>query len=389
MTQAEGLSAGDLAVDRELADIALGYRFLLDVTPVNLIDARRRFLDRGTPPEFRYRPLEDDVDVVANRLANVDTHAVEDTTLSHLLQAKHREVGLQIEMLRCRGSTDFLPLSTELYGAVSPILLAAAEQLLDEIAMPPRDGDRSVDAVTFAQLAEAELDRYRQALPDLDVHVEVRDDGTGVMVTNGDILIASTASVPASGVTGLLQHEVGTHVVTFVNGTHQPLRLFAAGLAGYEETQEGLAVLAEHLVGGLSAARLRQLAARAAAVHQMVEGASFADVHRALTGYGVPRVSAFNIAARVFRAGGLTKDAVYLRGLIDLMAHLKAGGNLDVLWLGKMALADAPLVEQLTSRGVLHEPVLRPRYLDDPAAQARLRQAGAATSLVDLIGEPQ
>ena len=389
MTRLEQLSAADLAIDRELADIALGYRFLLDVTPVNLVDARDRFLDRGTPPEFRYRPLEDDVDVVASRLAKVDIHAVEDATLSHVLLAKHREVGLQIEMLRCRGATDFLPLSTELYGAVSPILLAAAEQLLDEIRVPPNDEGPSLDAATFARLADAEVDRYRQALPQLDVKIEVRDDGTGIMVTNGDLLIASSATVPASRVNALLQHEVGTHVVTFVNGTHQPLHLLAAGLAGYEETQEGLAVLAEHLVGGLSATRLRQVAARTVAVHQMVEGASFADVHRALTGYGVRRVSAFTIAARVFRSGGLTKDAIYLRGLIDLMSHLSAGGNLEVLWLGKMGLADAPLVEQLMTRGLLHEPVLRPRYIDDPAAQARLRQAGAVASLVDLIGDPQ
>jgi len=389
VTQVERLSAADLAVDCELANIALGYRFLLDVTPVNLVDARHRFLDRGIPPEFHYRPLEDDVDVVATRLAKVDIHTVEDATLSHMLLAKHREVGLQIEMLRCRGSADFLPLSTELYGAVSPILLAAAEQLLDEIGVPPSDAAPAVDAATFARLAEDEVDRYRQALPQLDVKIEVRDDGTGVMVTNGDLLIASSATVPASRVTALLQHEIGTHVLTFVNGTYQPLHLLATGLAGHEETQEGLAVLAEHLVGGLSAARLRQVAARTVAVHQMVEGASFADVHRALTGYGVRPVSAFTIAARVFRSGGLTKDAIYLRGLIDLVSHLTAGGRLDILWFGKIGLADAPLVEQLMSRGLLYEPVLWPRYLDDPAAQARQRQAGTVASLVDLIGDTQ
>ena len=389
MTSDHGLPAGDLAIDRELADIALGYRFLLDVTPVNLIDARRRFLDDATPPAFRYRPLEDDVDVVASRLAKVDTHAVEDATLSHLLQAKHREVGLQLAMLRCRGSADFLPLSTELYGAVTPNLLAAAEQLLDEIVVPPQDGEQSLDAVTFAQLAEAELDRYRRACPDIDAHVEVRDDGSSVMVAHGDVLIASRARFSPSRVKALLQHEIGTHVVTYVNGTRQPLRLLAAGLAGYEETQEGLAVLAEHLVGGLTAARLHQLAARAIAVHKMVEGASFADVHQALTDTGMSRVPAFSITARVFRSGGLTKDAVYLRGLIDLMAHLRAGGDLEALWLGKMALADAPLIEQLRFRGLLHNPVLRPRFLDDPAAQARLRQAGVATALADLIGDPQ
>jgi uncharacterized protein (TIGR02421 family) len=389
VTAIERLPAADLAIDRELADIALGYRFLLDVTPVNLVDARHRFLDQGTPPAFRYRPLEDDVDVVASRLAKVEIHAVEDATVSHMLLAKHREVALQIEMLRCRGSADFLPLSTELYGAVSPILLAAAEQLLDEIGVPPNDEGPSVDAATFARLADAEVDRYRQALPELDVKIELRDDGTGIMVANGDLLIASSATVPASRVKALLQHEVGTHVVTFVNGMHQPLHLLAAGLAGYEETQEGLAVLAEHLVGGLSAARLRQVAARTVAVHQMVEGASFADVHRVLTGYGVRPVSAFTIAARVFRSGGLTKDAIYLRGLIDLVSHLAAGGSLEALWLGKMGLADAPLVEQLASRGLLHEPVLLPRSLDDPAAQGRLRQAGSFASLVDLIGDPQ
>jgi hypothetical protein len=40
----------------------------------------------------------------------------------------------------------------------------------------------------------------------------------------------------------------------------------------------------------------------------------------------------------VFRSGGLTKDAVYLRGLRELVDHLSRGADLDVLWLGKMPL---------------------------------------------------
>ena len=83
--------------------------------------------------------------------------------------------------------------------------------------------------------------------------VEVRDDSTGVMVSNGNLLIAPTAVVPSYQVQPLLHHEIGTHIVTHVNGSCQPLRLLGAGLAGYDETQEGLAVLAEHLAGGLTA----------------------------------------------------------------------------------------------------------------------------------------
>ena len=175
------------------------------------------------------------------------------------------------------------------------------------------------------RLAQAELDRYRAFAPDIESHVEIRMGSTGVMVSNGDLLVAPTARVSAARADALLHHEVGTHIVTFVNGSHQQLRILASGLAGHEETQEGLAVLAEYLVGGLTAGRLRQLAARVVAVHQMVGGAEFPEVHRGLVDAGVSADQAFTITMRVFRSGGLTKDAVYLRGLHDLVHHLGAG----------------------------------------------------------------
>ena len=54
MTDA-GLSDEDLAVDHELADIAASFRFLLDLTPIDLAGARRAFDADGRPPQFRYR----------------------------------------------------------------------------------------------------------------------------------------------------------------------------------------------------------------------------------------------------------------------------------------------------------------------------------------------
>ena len=184
----------------------------------------------------------------------------------------------------------------------------------------------------------------------------------------------------------LLQHEIGTHIVTHVNGSCQPLRLLGAGLAGYDETQEGLAVLAEHLAGGLTARRLRQLAARVVAVDQMCAGETFPTVHRNLVDSGVAVREAFTITMRVFRSGGLTKDAVYLRGLRDVVAYVGTGGDLDVLWIGKMALSDVPHIVELRDRGVLVAPVLLPRYLADPVVKERLARISARTVPVDLIG---
>jgi uncharacterized protein (TIGR02421 family) len=382
------LSDDDLAVDHELADIALGFRFLLDLTPIDLVEARQAFDADGTTPPFRYRPLEDDPALAAKRVAGVAVDQVADPTLASLLLAKQRELQLQLEMLACRGSEEFLGLSIELYGMVSASLLREARSILADVPPPEPDPGPWLDARGFAAAAQAEVDHYRAQAPDIEAHVDVREGSTGVMVSNGDVLVAPTVRISEARVDALLQHEVGTHVVTHVNGAHQPLHVLASGLAGHEETQEGLAVLAEHLVGGLTAGRLRQLAARVVAVHAMAGGASFAEVHRDLLDADVPRPQAFSITMRVFRSGGLTKDAVYLRGLRDLVDHLGAGGRLEALWLGKMPLTATPLVEELHQRGALRDPLLLPRYLDDPAAVERLAHLDQVSSLAALIGDP-
>lgn len=388
MTIADPVRPEDLVIDHELADTASGSRFLLDVTPVDLVEVRRRFFEDGRPPAFTYGPLQYDPAVIATRLAAIPTSTVEDPALLHLLRAKHRELEVQLQMLRSRGSAEFLALSVQLYGTVSPALLAEAEVLLARVDSPASEAGDRLDAEAFAARAEAELDHYRSVDPDVAARVEVRDDSSGIMVVDGNVLIAPTVSVPAVRVHALLQHEIGTHVVTHVNGSRQPLRVLGAGLAGYDETQEGLAVFAEHLVDGLTSRRVRQLAARVVAVHQMTEGASFPDVHRNLVDNGVARTEAFTITMRVFRSGGLTKDAVYLRGLRNVIAHLGSGGRLDVLWLGKMSLDDVPHIEDLRDRGVLDEPLLVPRYLAEPGAQERLAGITASTTPLDLIGAP-
>ena len=392
-TSTAALPASDLVVDRELADIADSFRFLLDVTPVNAVDAKDVFLqdETASQPTFRYRPLEDTPEVLRARLAAVDLQAVDDPSLAHLLRAKHRQLELQVELLCARGTDAFLPLSIELYGAVAPPLLEEAEALLASLPAPARSRSTAsssetwVGAEAFAARAEAELDRYRAVDPDICSHVELRDDTTGVMVSNGDVLVGRTTRVAASRVDALLQHEVGTHVVTHVNGGRQPVRLLGVGVAGYEETQEGLAVLAEHLVDGLTAARLRELAARVVAVHRMVTGDGFGAVHQRLVDVGLSGDSAFTTTMRVFRAGGFTKDAIYLRGLRDVLAHARGGGSLEVLLLGKLPLSEAPLVEDLLDRGVLVPPLLRPRWLTDATSNDRLSHLAGITCLADLV----
>jgi uncharacterized protein (TIGR02421 family) len=206
-----------------------------------------------------------------------------------------------------------------------------------------------------------------------------------MLVSRDRLLIGRTSSFPRGRVEALLHHEVGTHLLTFFNGRAQRIRQFAHGLAGYEALQEGLAVFAEYLAGGLGPARLRVLAARVLACHCLVAGAGFVDTWRRLVReHAFGRRTAFTVTLRVYRGGGLTKDAIYLRGLRQLLAHLERGGELETLLVGKIATRHLAAVRDLWHRNFFRPAPLLPRYLDEPAARERLAAARAGLALTDL-----
>ena len=160
-------------------------------------------------------------------------------------------------------------------------------------------------------------------------------------------------------------------------------------MADYESLQEGLAILAEYLAGGLSRPRLRLLAGRVIAVQSIYQGADFIETFRILHDqYGFGQGAAFDIAMRVYRGGGYTKDAVYLRGLKKLLSYIAQGGDLELLLIGKISHEQLALVEELRWRKVLTPAVLRPRYLDRPETQRKLAFLRRNVSVLELtLGE--
>lgn len=378
----------ELAVERALAKVAESFRFVLDVTPSNVEDERKAFLcGHRRDPRFTYRTLEDAPVLLGTELDAIDPDQVRQPALHALLSAKYRELLLQLEMLHARGTDAFRRLSLDLYGPIDDVLVQEAETILAAVAPPADPRAARVGAVEFAALAEQELVHYRTIEPDLGVHVEVRPDVAGVMVSGSILFVSEATRVRRSRLDALIQHEVGTHLLTYANGRFQPVELMASGLANYEETQEGLALVAEFLVGGLSRFRLRQLAARVVAVQGMLAGQPFAAVHGLLVDRGFSPHTAFTTTMRVFRSGGFTKDAIYLRGLLRVLRHLRAGGDLEALWLGKFGLEQLPLIEELIEHGMLRPPRLRPRFLDFPGAAERLQLAATIRGVNDLIGE--
>lgn len=375
-----------LEIDARLTEIERSLNLLLNITPVNAAEAWVDFErgDFGTAPTLRLRPLEFEPDLVRRDLYGLEIENVADPALHTLFRAKRDEIARQITALEDRDTSRFVYGSLQLYGGVAPPLASVAEELLETIP-PQAPSNRSVTAGAFAEAAQAEFDRYRAVYPEFPANIEVRDDISELMVSFGRLLIPESATIRADRVEPLLHHEVGTHVVTYQNGARQPLTLLTIGLPGYDETQEGLAVLAEYLTGGLDPRRLRVLAARVVAVGKMLDGAEFLEIFESLRAeHRIPTRTAWSIAIRVVVGGGSVKDAIYLRGITRILQTLAEGGGLDVLFVGKFALDHIPLIQDLLDREVLEAPWVRPRWLDVPGAQERLDRLRAGASVTDL-----
>jgi uncharacterized protein (TIGR02421 family) len=322
------------------------------------------------------------------KLFQIPIEKIEDPTLYQLFLDQQIELDRKLTLLHDRGTPQFLYGSLQLYGGVDESLLNLAYEVLNRV--PSRSRDESprgaADAETFAARATEEIAHYRRLYPAIRGKVEVRKDLSGLMVSRGNLLIGAQLKVPQSRVEALVAHEIGTHMVTYVNGQAQPFRQLYVGLPGYDELQEGIAVLSEYLVGGFSRPRLRLLAARALAVRRMVEGADFVEVFRELDrAHDFAQRTAFTVAMRVFRGGGLTKDAAYLRGLVGLLNYLREGGALEPLLVGKLGANHVPIIEELQWRKVLVPAPLRPRYLDAPEAVERLADVRRGASVLDLV----
>lgn len=377
--------------DRAIDEVAESFDFLLAVTPINALAAWNEFSEAGfeRAPRFLYRPLTIDVARQKKALFSVALDHFEDPVLTTLYREKQQELDLQLSLLAARETPRFVELGRALYGPVEASLLETATDILAQTSHKrgrhKRDSQEA-DVAFLERHARSMIKSYAGAYDGFSASVELRDDlPSGLMVSGGRLLISRNTTMARDRVEALLSHEVGVHLLTYFNGSAQGLRLFRSGLAGYEGVQEGLAVLAEYLVGGMTVARLRLIAARVVACADMLTGAGFVDCYRRLTrelGFG--ESSAFNLALRVYRGGGLAKDAIYLRGLLEVLAHLRVGGSLDPFWMGKIAASHFGVMQELGMRGLLKAPRLVPQFLSHPQAAERLKAAHAGITPLQM-----
>jgi uncharacterized protein (TIGR02421 family) len=366
-------------IDRQLAETEASYQFLWLVSPSNIYHIKKTFMDSGHTRllDYHYRLLPIDPDVVKRRLYALKIEKVEDPVLSFIFRQKREELDHQITMLNERGTSNFFYNSIRLHRGIGRELQQEAEHILKHLPEqgPEEDDNGILDAYQFAALAKKEFAYLKAQSSSFSCKVHIRDDVNIMMVSHGELYVPSDFEVGPKEAEALIQHEIGTHVLTHFNGRQQPFRLLSIGLADYDTLQEGLAVFSEFVVGGLTTNRLRTLAGRVLAGKARLEGQKFKSIFNLLMNvHGFSAGRAFNITSRIMQGGGLLKDIMYLKGLLKLRAYIQQGGELKALLSGKFGFHHIEIIQQLTERNVLRPPVLTPRYLDHKDFETKIEQ---------------
>jgi hypothetical protein len=319
--------------DARLHAIHAAIRFSAHLNPQNIAEARAAFLAGAEAPPFVYAPAA----FAAEARAELDALVLPRLhPLGQEVAAAVAETRALVEALDRRDAGSFERL------AVLCDWLPEADDADDVPLTPP----------TGPVVGEIAADRMLVTLRDALRARDLRDWEVGfdpvlasrVLVDSAKraVRVNPAARFRDTDRAGLVAHEIDVHATRGHNGESQPLHIFATGLARSLLTEEGLAIAAEERVRALSPGFVARQSLMIAAVRR-ARTMGFRELYESLVP-AAGRGGAWQISLRVKRGlgapgapGVYAKDTVYLRGYRRVKAWLADGGDLRLLYVGKVA----------------------------------------------------
>ena len=369
-------------VDHEVREVGRRVLLIPALHPLNTVEEKERFFRRHAhaSPSFVYRELSYDPAELRARLKKVSSRAgrIRSRWLRSIFRGKIRELNLKLGLVAERGTPQFLPLSLRLFPRPTRGMLRDAQLLAK---LPPSSDERRLSPAELEKSLRATIRCYRKQQGSFRCNLKWVDSSLAeASVSDSQLNIRKEPNYSGRFLLLLEHHEIGVHLVTAQNGDHQKLNLLRGGLAGYDQTQEGLALFAEFRAGAITTNRLRVLGARVAAIDLLCSGASFVEIYAALTSAcSFSEEEAFSICLRCFRGGGYTKDAIYQPGFLSVFNYWIEGGDLPTLFVGKFPLSQVKHVEEAMQKGLVKKPLFVPPLIAD---DGRLQAERAVFSLL-------
>lgn len=368
--------------DSILLDAAAKIRIFHYVNPVNEKDQMERFMKKPSPatePEFIYPALEFSPEELRKSLQGMPVEGIGDSRLRRLYADRRDELFETVRLLQARGGGEFFRRSLALYGRPPREMVQDAEDIL---SLPRQAEQKDLSAEDVRAMLESHLAILREHYPGFDCEVLMAANmSSNMYVHENRVHIKAGVRYSQAAAECDKHHEIEAHILTYLNGLAQPLGLLRVGLRGTLAFQESLGVFTEIASGVMAPGRVASLCSRVVAVDSMVRGLEFFEVfERLVEEFGFDRDFAYSICQRVFRAGGFTKDWVYLAEVGGILRYWSTGGDLANLLPGKVTLEEVDTVAELLDEGALVPPRFLPLYLE------KIRRPDLPASRISLPG---
>jgi uncharacterized protein (TIGR02421 family) len=352
-------------IDANLHRLVRNLEVLAFINPQNIAQERKKFFKSKYTenPQFKYRKVHFNPYKLHRLFFSQRLHRIKDPVIQQLFKKIiYNYSGLVqcIETINDPSDT-FYYNSLRFFGTPTEKMVENARFILH---MPDEDysSTKYESSYTTEDAVEFFEDYKKHYSFDFKI-VKSTAMAASAMVSNKDrsLILKKNHTYSEHQLNVLAHHEIGVHLVTTFNAQEQPLNIFSNGFPNNVETQEGLAVMAEYLSGNLTLERLKELAYRVLAVDSLAKGYDFKDTFDLIHNhYKLDRDAAFTITLRVHRAGGFTKDALYLSGLKKVYDLYQSGTSLDDLLLGKCSQDFQEEVSRLRESGLVADVKHRP-----------------------------
>ena len=357
-----------LKVDKKLFNLLRNFELLAFVNPNNTRQEQKKYMRSKAKlnPKFTYAPIKIHPFELKRELSQVNLQKISDVNIRHMYEDAVNAHFDKIDMLGTLDSKKFLYNSLRYFGRPSNRDLNNANYLIHLPELPEEQIKAPLmDAKTCVDYFNKSLEDYK-----MECNVELSNKVIAeVMVLNSiqTVRVRPDAMFNKKEINGLIEHEIGVHMVTTKNSASQKLKIFNLGLPVNTRTQEGLAILSEYLSGSISIKRLKQLGLRVIMADMMCNGADFVECHDTLIEkYNQDPNEAFTMVTRIFRGGGFTKDYLYLKGFVDILNKWNNNENLDALLVGKTSHLYQDIIEEMIQREMVETPHFITKSFTDP-----------------------
>jgi uncharacterized protein (TIGR02421 family) len=329
--------------------------------------------------------------------------------LGNILAATIEQYLTVIKLIESRGKPEFLSASRELYGSARDhlqgdklTLIEMGQRLCHIFSLPAAKHlaaayPKNISAETAVEQLQQRLKPY---FADSVFTVKETDGIVSDASAGGDCIKVNTHSLFSSLDLQVLEvHEGWVHVGTTLNGRNQPWATWlSVGSPRITGLQEGLAVLIETLTFSSFPDRARRISDRVVAIDMAENGADFLDVYRHFLAQGLSQHDSYKIAQRVFRGGMVeggscfTKDLSYIKGFIETVNFIRSAILADkpellpMLFVGKVALDDIPVLHQYQQAGLIEAPRYLPPMFRDLNGLYVWFGFSSGMSLLDIEG---